>query len=203
MRKLQRLRAGGEHPINEKVRKKATKAQAAALTKARETRAAKKLAAMDGADTPLNERQKRFAEEYIKDLNAVQAYKRAGYTGVGKNAQASACTLLVHPGVRKLIQENMHERSVRTGISADYVLQTIQDTVERCKQAVPVRRKVDGEWKDIGIYQFDANSVLKGCELLGKHLKLFTEKHEVSGPDGGPIEFAAAKDAVREKLLRD
>lgn len=38
-----------------------------------------------------------------------------------------------------------------------------------------------------GGYRFDAGNVLKGCELLGKHLKMFTDKTEISGPGGGAV----------------
>ena len=37
------------------------------------------------------------------------------------------------------------------------------------------------------MYQFDSGGVLKGCELLGKHLKLFTDKVIHEGGDK-PIE---------------
>ena len=39
-------------------------------------------------------------------------------------------------------------------------------------------------------YKYDASNALKGYELIGKHLKLFTDKHEHAGPGGGPIQNA-------------
>jgi phage terminase small subunit len=66
--------------------------------------------------------------------------------------------------------------------------------VERCKQARPV---VDRSGKPVLVetpdgsllpaYTFEPQSVLKGAELLGKHLKLFTDKTEHTGPGGGDI----------------
>ena len=44
---------------------------------------------------------------------------------------------------------------------------------------------------------FDARSVLKGAELLGKHKKLFTERHEHTGKDGAPIEFSDHEAAAK------
>jgi len=82
----------------------------------------------------------------------------------------------------------MDERSQRTEITADYVLTTIVETIERCKQARPVLdRKGDPILVDLpngeigAAYTFDSGAILKGAELLGKHLKLFTDKVEVSG----------------------
>jgi phage terminase small subunit len=71
----------------------------------------------------------------------------------------------------------MQERSKRTEITADYVLSTIKDTVERCRMAKPI---CDRDGNEIGC-EFDASNVLRGSELLGKHLRLFTDKTEHSG----------------------
>ena len=37
-------------------------------------------------------------------------------------------------------------------------------------------------------YTFDARAVLKGAELMGRHLKMFTDKNELTGKDGAPIQ---------------
>jgi phage terminase small subunit len=71
----------------------------------------------------------------------------------------------------------MEKRSKSLGIDANYVLEKIKETIERCSQAEPVR-DAEGE---TGEYKFESNSVLKGCELLGRHLKMFTDKVEVDG----------------------
>jgi phage terminase small subunit len=38
-------------------------------------------------------------------------------------------------------------------------------------------------------YTFDAGSVLRGAELLGRHLKMFTDKVEHGGTGGGSLEM--------------
>ena len=128
-------------------------------------------------------RQQQFVKEYLIDLNATQAAIRAGYSE--KTAAEIGAENLRKPQIAAAVQKAMDARSERTEVTADYVLTTITDTIERCKQARPVLdRKGDPvmvEAPDGNLaraYVFDAGAVLKGAELLGKHLKLFTDKIE-------------------------
>lgn len=138
-------------------------------------------------------RQKRFVEEYLIDLNATQAAIRAGYSK--NSAQEQGYQLVRKTSVKAAIDAAMAERSERTGITQDYVLGTIKEAIERCRQAVPVLNKKgepifvetpNGQLQPA--YQFEAFAVLKGAELLGKHSGLFTDRVEHSGKNGGPIE---------------
>lgn len=143
-------------------------------------------------------KQSLFVAEYLKDLNATAAYKRAGYTGQGNSAEAAASQLLRNVKVAEAVKEAMDKRANDLGIDAAYVLRKIKDTIERCSQAEPVRDR-DGE--QTGEYKFDSVAVLRGAELLGKHLKMFTDKVEHAGPGGGAInmnwqiEFVKPRDA--------
>jgi len=130
----------------------------------------------------LTAKQQRFVAEYLIDLNATQAAIRAGYSE--KTAGSVGGENLKKPEIAAAIQASMNQRTERTQVDADYVLRTIVDTIERCKQAEPVRDR-DGE--TTGEYKFDAGAVLKGAELLGKHLKLFTDKTELTGAGGAPL----------------
>lgn len=121
----------------------------------------------------LSPKMKMFCEEYLIDLNGAQAAIRAGYSK--HTAKEIASQNLTKPAVMKYLQSRINKRSERTQVTADYVLNGIKDVVERCVQATPVIE--DG--KPTGEYTFEANPALKGYELLGKHLKLFTEKQEI------------------------
>lgn len=68
----------------------------------------------------LSARQRRFAEEYLIDLNATQAATRAGYSA--KTADRQGPRLLGNVGVSALIQKLQADRATRTGITADRVL---------------------------------------------------------------------------------
>jgi phage terminase small subunit len=132
-------------------------------------------------------KQQRFVDEYLVDLNATQAAIRAGYSE--RTAYSIGEENLRKPEIKAAIQKAMDARSERTAVNADYVLTTITDTIERCKQARPVLDRkgepVMVETPDGSLaraYVFDSGAVLKGAELLGRHLKLFTDKveHELS-----------------------
>jgi phage terminase small subunit len=149
--------------------------------------------------TELTPKQQRFVEEYLVDLNATQAAIRAGYSE--KSATVTASRMLANVSVEAAIAEGKAERSDRTEITQDYVLEVIQDTVERCRQHYPVLDRKgeqvmvetpDGEI--VPAFAFDPRSVLKGAELLGKHLGTFPTRVEHSGKDGGPIETKELSD---------
>lgn len=71
----------------------------------------------------LNEKQKRFCEEYIVDLNGTQAAIRAGYSAATANEQAAR--LLANVSVQDYIRELQEARSKRTEITADRVLREL------------------------------------------------------------------------------
>lgn len=143
--------------------------------------------------TALPAKQQAFVREYLVDLNASAAYLRAGYkTG---NADVLGPRLLGNAGIAAAVQAGMDERSERVKITGDQVLKNIIDIGHKCMQRWPVmvgqgkeRKQLvehveteDGEEVLAQVFQFDSGGALKAQELLGKHLKLFTEKVEHSG----------------------
>ncbi len=71
----------------------------------------------------LNDKQKRFVDEYLKDLNATQAAIRAGYSA--KTAYAIAEKLLRKAEIQQAVQDAKKARSKRTEITQDRVLQEL------------------------------------------------------------------------------
>ena len=71
----------------------------------------------------LSPKQQLFADEYLIDLNATQAAIRAGYSP--KTADVKGSQLLRIVKVRTYIEQKMAERSRRTGINQDRVLQEL------------------------------------------------------------------------------
>ena len=164
----------------------------------------------------LTPKQIRFCEEYMIDLNGAQAAIRTGYSQ--KTAKQIASELLTKPDLQEYIQRLADNRAKRTEITADNVLREIaklgfsdirqiftddgalrgvtefDNDIAAAVQSVEVVTTYSGEEDASGrkVPQFTHKIKLadkKGSlELLGKHLKLFTEKVEHSGPDGKPIE---------------
>ena len=68
----------------------------------------------------LTEKQQRFVDEYLIDLNATQAAIRAGYSVKTANEQGSQN--LAKLSIQQAIAKQMAERSKRTGINQDRVV---------------------------------------------------------------------------------
>lgn len=174
----------------------------------------------------LTERQKRFVREYLVCLNATEAARRAGYSK--RNAQDAGNSNLNRPHVKAAIQKAMDERAKRLEVKADRVLQElakiafadIKDFVYFGRDGVLLKEdsEVDGTVlaeitetvSRAGLRtHVKLHDKLKALDLLGRHLKLFTERHEVTGKDGGPIEsvvthkYAGLSDDELEKLIAE
>ena len=142
----------------------------------------------------LTPKQQRFVEEYLIDLNATQSAIRAGYSV--KTAAVIGAENLIKPYIQKAIQEAQNKLTERTEITQDYVLTNIKKVIERCMQQEAVQARdgspllVEGPEGDLAcLFEFKETGALKGLELLGKHLGMFKDKIEHTGPNGGPIDL--------------
>ena len=138
----------------------------------------------------LTPKQQRFVEEYLIDLNATQAAIRAGYSPRTANEQGAQN--LAKLSISEAIAEAQAKREERTQITQDYVLTNIQKVIERCMQVQQVdnclTQTEDGELAQA--FMFKEQGALKGLELLGKHLGMFKDKIEHTGPNGGAIDLS-------------
>lgn len=109
----------------------------------------------------LTEKERIFADEYIKTTNATQSAIKAGYAE--KSASSKGSQLLRKVKVRKYIDSVMEKRSKNTIATADEVLEYLT-------------KVMNGEEKDA--FGLDASIAdrTKAAELLGKRHMLFTEK---------------------------
>mgnify|MGYP000855759256 CR=1 FL=1 len=71
----------------------------------------------------LTDKQKKFVEEYLIDLNATQSAIRAGYSP--KTANEQGARLLANVSIQEAISKAMAERSRRTGINQDRIVQEL------------------------------------------------------------------------------
>lgn len=109
----------------------------------------------------LTEKERIFADEYIKTTNATQSAIKAGYAE--KSASSKGSQLLRKVKVRKYIDDVMEKRSKNTIATADEILEYLT-------------KVMNGEEKDA--FGLDASIAdrTKAAELLGKRHMLFTEK---------------------------
>ena len=152
----------------------------------------------------LTAKQKRFANEYIIDLNATQAAIRAGYTS--KYANTNANKLLQNTTLAEYIQGLMDERSRRTLVTQDKV---VNELASIAFADISSFLKVKNNQVEV----FDTDSIqhemlaaiaeikegnygisiklhdkLKALELLGRHLGMFKDKVEVTADVNNPFE---------------
>ena len=146
----------------------------------------------------MTKKQKRFVEEYLIDLNATQAAIRAGYSPA--TAKEIGCENLTKPNISEAIAKAMAERSRRTGVNQDRVLQElakiafakITDAVDlktatvredaseddlACIQSIKIKPNEFGTEREIKMYDKRSASV-----DLGKHLGLFNSDKEQEKP---------------------
>lgn len=126
----------------------------------------------------LTPKQQRFCEEYLIDLNATQAAIRAGFSV--KTADKIGSQLLGKTRVLAEIDQLKKARAQSTGITAEEVLTRID--------------RITTEAEKIG----DFKNALRGNELLGKHLKLFTERIEVTDSSDLANRVKAARERARK-----
>lgn len=117
----------------------------------------------------LTDKQTAFVREYLVDLNATQAAIRAGYSE--RTASRIGPQLLGKTCVREAIEKAQAKRARRVEVKAEDVLRGVIEVTTQARNSG------------------DLKTALKGYELQGKHLGMWTEKvkQEVSGPDGGPV----------------
>lgn len=149
----------------------------------------------------MTNKQKRFCEEYLIDLNATQAAVRAGYST--STAGAIGAENLKKPQIRAHIDKALAEQSKRTGVTADRVVRELakvafvnsddvmdfnsatvkpdaskDDTAAIASVRVKTIPTKDGDGVEREIKLADK---LKALELLGKRYGLFTDNVNVSG----------------------
>lgn len=148
----------------------------------------------------LTAKQQRFVEEYLIDLNATQAAIRAGYKR-SEYTDTNANKLLENTRIKEEIDKAMAERSKRTGINQDRVVEELAklafvnaaDVIDMetatvfpdakpedlaCIQSVKVKTMTKGESliEEHEIKLYDKKDSLV---QLGRHLGMFKDKLEL------------------------
>lgn len=148
----------------------------------------------------LTKKQQLFVDEYLIDLNATQAAIRAGYSV--DTAREIGCENLTKPNIQQAIAKAMAERSKRTGVNQDRVVEelakiafvNIEDVVDTdtgeilpnaskddlaCIESVKFKQS-DNQYGGSIEREVKLSSKMKALELLGKHLGMWNDKLDVN-----------------------
>lgn len=127
----------------------------------------------------LTEKQKRFCDEYLVDLNATQAAIRAGYSPKGMNKRVTR--MMANEGIQSYIKARMAEKEAELIADQDEVLKYLTSVLRGESQSteIVVEGTGDGcsEARTIEKSPSEKDR-LKAAELLGKRYGLYTEKIE-------------------------
>jgi hypothetical protein len=121
----------------------------------------------------LNEKHKLFAIELLKQkMNVIKAYSTVYTDAAPESVKSNAYRLMENDGIQEYIQQLVEKEEKQDLI-------TVEEIIEGIK-----RIGIKAEEKE------RLNEALKSFELLGKYKKMFTDKIEHTGKDGGPIKTA-------------
>ncbi len=176
---------------------------------------------VDNSMARRNSRHEIFAREYVKDLNGTRAAIAAGYGEKGAHVRASQ--LLRNRKVQGLLAKLTKKHADKLDLSAEKVLSELSRmgfsnfldyvniteegdafvdlsnlTPEQAAaiQEVTVNEYMEGKGKDarqVKRTRLKLVDKIRSLDLLGRHLKLFTDRIEVSGLEGLPDMIAAAR----------
>lgn len=121
----------------------------------------------------MTERQKRFCDEYLIDLNATQAAIRAGYSK--RSASSIGDRILRNDDVRSYISEQLERIHNENTADAQEVMEYLT-AVMRGKSVSRVLAFVGDGCQRVIEKPPDEKERLKAAELLGKRYGLFTDK---------------------------
>lgn len=161
-----------------------------------------------------------FAREYLKDLNATAAARRAGYRGTAHALEVTGSELLRKPEVAAMIANLQAKRAERTQITADRVLvelariafldpadlfdangnpKAIADIPEHARRAIigcDVVQLYEGAGQtrkqDGEVRKIRLADKVRALELLARHLGIIRDRVEVDLVDDRAAALARA-----------
>jgi len=161
-----------------------------------------------------NEKHETFCHEYLKDLNATQAYMRVYPDASADSARSSSTNLIANHSIAQRVKELTLERNGRTDNEADRIVKELQSVAyvkisdvfrfdgdflyarsfdnipEEAQAAIESVEVVREKGEEAGtILKIKFHSKLKALELLGKHQGMFNSKLQInngSEEDEGP-----------------
>lgn len=129
----------------------------------------------------LTRKQKRFADEYLIDLNATQAAIRAGYSA--KTAKVTGAKLLTKANLRAYIDEQLDRLHSEKTADAQEVIEYLTSVLRGESEGEELVNEFQGDGisKAVNVKKKPSEKdKLRAAELLGKRFGIFTDKIEGS-----------------------
>ncbi len=171
---------------------------------------------------PLSPKQRRFVAEYLIDQNGTQAAIRAGYSKRTANEQAA--DLLAKPSIReavnvkfdKIVEKceldaadvlkilaQLASADIRKAYNPDGTMKNIHEIPDELAAAI---NSVESDDHTGEIKKFKILDKSKALEMIGKYLKMFVERTELTDGAGAPViiqMISAEYDAAKNRQSSD
>lgn len=163
----------------------------------------------------LNDKQKRFVDEYLVDLNATAAAKRAGYSE--KTAYSMGQRLLKKVEIQAAIQKRQAKLQSKLEITQERVLEelaaiafangtdfvtvtaagllNVKPTSQVPKEKLPAIAGI--KYNQLGV-EIKLHDKVRALELLGKHLGVFDNGSAAANQENNI--FEVIEESTREEL---
>lgn len=179
------------------------------------------------AGNGLTPKQEKFATVYIETGNASEAYRQS-YDASAMNDNTvgkAAHELLKNPKVAGRIEELRAEHRERHKVTVDRIVEEFSHvafadagdfydwgpdgvTVKPKEQLTDAQRRAVAVVEQTvteagGTIRVKLHNKVDALEKLARHLGMFKDVHEHSGPDGGPIQIARIERVIIDPAKKD
>jgi phage terminase small subunit len=138
----------------------------------------------EGVRNRLTVLQRRWCEEFLLDFDATKAARRAGYKA--KDIHKQAYQLLHHTGCtayREYLEREARKDVEGNVLDKEYVVKKALAGIQSAQE------------------KGNLSAYFRGLELLARHLGMFVDKTEISGPDGEAIKIEQQAREEAENLI--
>lgn len=139
----------------------------------------------------MTDKQERFCQEYVIDLDPVRAYMAVYKTcKKERTASAAAARMLADVNVSARVRELKASVAEKALITAEDVVRDLIEVKNRCMTAVPVQIWDPGAHAYVpseAEYTFDSKGANTALKMLGEYVGIFEKKVRLSGDMGVQI----------------
>lgn len=175
----------------------------------------------------LTGKQRIFIESYLSNgFNATEAARSAGYQGSDNVLAVTGYSNLRNPKISSEVSKRMNEHCASANEVLDVLTKQMRGSlvdviratgdieladklqaagVDKLLKKHKIRRSIrttrDGDTVEDVTHEFEIHDPQAAAVHIGKHHKLFTDKHEIGGIGGGPLKIEV--EFVEEKADED